>query len=142
MMDKYLKSIPGFLEEWWKKERDWEMKKAELEVGKELVNEMKAYWERFKGEGCMRIRGRFVSITTEPLTVDIWIYQEHFEDANGTRKFYADGGKRQIDLNIKLRLTIDTRTRKLLSAFCREEFIVNGQIITNFGTGLCIFKSE
>ena len=91
----------------------------------------------------MRIRGRFVSITTEPLTVDIWIYQEHFEDANGKRKFYADGGKRQIDLDIKLRLTIDTRTRKLLSAFCREAFIVNGQIITNFGTGgLCIFRSE
>ena len=83
-------------------------------------------------------------MSTEPvITVDIQICQRHFEDKNGARKLYDKNWKRRDDLNIELRLIIDTRTKELLSAFCREKFIVNGQIITDFGSdGLCVFESE
>ena len=102
----------------------------ENDTKKELKKEFAEYRNRFAG--------------TEPLMVDIRIYQEHYEDANGVRKLYTEDWKQRIvDLNIELRLTIDTRTRKLLATFCRQKFIVNGQIVTDFGTdGLCVFEGE
>ena len=105
------------------------MKPFERGIKTCLKKEFAEYGNRFAG--------------TEPLTVDIWIYQEHFEDKGGARKLYTEEWeKRVVDLDIKLRLTIDTRTRKLLSAFC-EKFVVNGQAVTDFGTdGLCVFKGE
>ena len=103
------------------------------------------YRNRFAGEEYLTDEeiGEKIPISTEPVTVDIQIYQEHFEDKDSVRKLRTECWEQRVDdLNIKLRLTIDTRTRKLLSAFCMNRFIVNGQIITNFGTGLCIFKGE
>lgn len=121
----------------------WE--EEEKKVRNDIKKLFEGYRKRFAGEEYLTDEetGEKFPISTEPLTVDIQIYQEHFEDANGVRKFYTENWKRRVvELNIELRLTIDTRTRKLLSAFCMNRFIVNGQIITNFGSGLCIFKGE
>ena len=142
LLPEYLKSCSPFKEALRKK---WEKEKEKEKVRNEIKEPFEEYRNRFAGGGYLtneKTRKK-IPISTEPVTVDIWIYQEHFEDKDGTRKLHGEGWDQRVaDLDIKLRLTIDTRTRKLLSAFCREEFIVNGQIITNFGTGLCIFKSE
>ena len=141
----------------WKKRKFYYDEEAGKEKKKFLKPLMESLKEGYLKDGFSKYRNRFAGeeylkngktgekfpISTDPLTVDIWIYQKRCENENGARKLYTEEWeKRVIDLNIKLRLTIDTRTRKLLSAFCKDKFVVNGQAVTDFGTGLCIFKSE
>ena len=147
LLPEYLKSCSLFKEALIKK---WEKEEEKEEEKKKVRNEIKKLFEeyrnRFAGEEYLTDEetGEKIPISTEPVTVDIQIYQRHFEDKDGARKLRIECWKDRVDdLNIKLRLTIDTRTRKLLSAFCMDRFIVNGQIITNFGSdGLCVFESE
>ena len=70
------------------------------------------------------------------------IKQDHYED-NGARRFRTEKWTKCLtDLDIKLCLTIDLSTKELLEASCEGEFVVDGKVITNFGDGLCIFKSK
>lgn len=147
LLPKYLESCSPVKEAYKAyREASIKWKEEEKKVRNEIKKSFEKYRNRFAGKEYLTNEetGEKFPISTEPLTVDIQIYQEHFEDANGVRKFYTEDWKRRVvELNIELRLTIDTRTRKLLSAFCMNRFIVNGQIITNFGSdGLRIFKSE
>ena len=146
LLPEYLKSCSLFKEALRKKWEKEEEEKEKEKVRNEIKEPFEEYRNRFAGGGYLtneKTRKK-IPISTEPVTVDIWIYQEHFEDKDGTRKLHGEDWDRRVaDLNIKLRLTIDTRTRKLLSAFCRNVFVVNGQSATDFGTdGLCIFKGE
>ena len=143
LLPEYLKSCSLFKKALRKK---WEEEEEKEKVRNEIKKPFEEYRNRFAGGGYLtneKTRKK-IPISTEPVTVDIWIYQEHFEDKDGTRKLHGEGWDQRVaDLDIKLRLTIDTRTRKLLSAFCRKKFVVNGQSATDFGTdGLCIFKSK
>ena len=81
-------------------------------------------------------------VSKEPVTFVLRITQEHYED-NGARRFRTEEWTQRLtDLNIELCLTIDLSTKELLEASCKGEFVVDGKVITNFGNGLCIFKSK
>lgn len=146
LLPEYLRSCSPFKEAYQAhREASIKWEEEEKKVRNEIKKSFEEYRNRFAGEEYLTDEetGEKIPISTEPVTVDIQIYQGHFEDKDGVRKLYGEDWKqRVVDLDIKLRLTIDTRTRKLLSAFCRDMFIVNGQSITDFGRGLCIFKGE
>ncbi len=142
LLPEYLKSCPLFEEAYQaRKEAFIKWEKEEEKVRNEIKKLFEEYRKRFGG--IIALHGQSFPTSTEPVTVSLEIYQEHYEGEDGTRKLYTEKWKKRLeDLDIKLRLTIDTRTRKLLSAFC-EKFVVNGQAATDFGTdGLCIFKSK
>lgn len=142
LLPEYLRSCSLFEEASIKKLGKEE--EEEKKVRNEIKKLFEGYRKRFAGkEYLTNEEGEKIPISTEPVTVDIRIYQYHYEDKDGARKLHGEDWKQCVDdLDIELRLTIDTRTRKLLSAFC-ERFVVNGQVVTYFGTnGLRIFKSE
>ena len=117
----------------------------------ELGNDIKEYRELFGSKGaCESYRKlswnkgacKSYPVSTEPLTIEMHIYQRHYEDKDDTQKLYNNESEKLTDLDIEIRLVIDTRTNELLEAFCDKQFILNGQVVTDFGDGLCIFKSK
>ncbi len=110
-----------------------------------LENMFAKYRERFADAKCRCLcHGKHggYPVSKEPVTFMLRITQDHYED-NGARRFRTEKWtKRLTDLNINLYLTIDLSTKELLEASCKGEFVVDGKVITNFGGGLCIFKSK
>ena len=126
-------------------------------LGSKLGNDIREYRKLYgsKKGACKSYRklhwNKKILTTTEPLTVKMRIKQEHYKDKYGKRKLLDEIDENDeirmwtvwTDLDIEIRLVIDTRTNELLEAFCDGKFILNGQVVTDFGKdGLCIFKSK
>ena len=109
-------------------------------ANKEISEYKSCFADRDRKVEC---NGQSWSISTENPTIAIRIFHYHYEGEDGTRKLYTEKWEKRVtDLNITLRLVVDSRTKQLRAAFCCRQFVVD-RWIADFGEeGLCVFKSK